>query len=286
MNTTLFAVLSASSLIAASASTLLKGQTQAPHTFEVASIKPHPISGVLIKPWTPNFQCDPKLHCGVVGSRFREISVSLAELIVDAYKIKKFQIVGLPGWGDSGHDMYDVEAKIADDVAPTPDEARIMLRTLLADRFQLRVHHESRVFEVYALVVSKKGLKLIPNQKACFFVRPGAGRGIPAAKRRSEGSGASDNSSESLFPWAFYAQALSIFTDRPVLDESGLAGANYCTSEGQDPFAAIMVEGGNERPKDGWVYPVVEEKWGMKLEPKKAQLDVLVVDGVERPSGN
>lgn len=229
-------------------------------------------------PWSPTFQCDPTRHCGVIGNRFREVSVSLAELIVDAYKVKKFQIIGLPGWGDSGRDLYDVDAKIADGAALTPDEARLMLRTLLAERFQLRIHNETRLLPVYGLVLSKKGFKLIPDQKACGGGR-GAGKG--SSTRRP-----SDDPSEALRPWAFYAQALSIFTDRPIVDESGIDGADYCTADGLDPLASIGLE---VLPKDGVgfsIYIAVEDKWGVKLEPKKEQVDVLVVDKVDRPSGN
>ena len=49
---------------------------------------------------------------------------------------------------------------------------------------------------------------------------------------------------------------------------------------------SIASEAGSRRSNEGWVYPVVEDKWGMKLEPKKVQLDVVVIDKVEKPSGN
>lgn len=199
--------------------------------------------------------------------------MALADLIVDAYKVKKFQIAGLPGWGDSGVDLYDLEATIADGVAATPDNARLMLQTLLADRFQLRIHHESRLLPVYALVVSKKGLKLVPYQKDCSALPPGVRlqREMPPQPQ---------------VPWVLHVESLSIFTDRPVIDESGLNGVAYCTPDGIDPFFSIASEAGSRRPNEGWVYPVIEEKWGMKLEPKKALLDVVVIDKVERPSAN
>jgi uncharacterized protein (TIGR03435 family) len=151
-----------------------------------------------------------------------------------------------------------------------------MLRTLLADRFQLRIHHETRVVPVYALVVSKNGFKLIPGQEACL--------GNPGTKNRVASAG--QRTSEYLFPWAFYAQELSMYTDRPVIDESGLDGAGYCTADGRSPILAIMPE---TEPQDGpgsSLFTAVEEKWGMKLEPKKAPVDVLVIDSVEKPSGN
>src|SRR5579862_5670202 len=158
MSRTFLTALPVFSLMAAFGTALLCGQPQAPTAFEVASIKEHPSrSGASHKPWLPTFQCDPKVHCGITGNRFREVSVSLADLIVDAYKVKRFQVFGLPGWGDSGHDEYDVEAKAPDGFTPTADQARSMLQVLLADRFQLSIHHESRLLPVDVLLVSKKG---------------------------------------------------------------------------------------------------------------------------------
>jgi uncharacterized protein (TIGR03435 family) len=275
LSKTILAVVSVSSLITVFGPTLLEGQTQTLPAFEVASVRPHPINGIRPSLWSPGFQCVPDPHCGVTGNRFREVYVGLADLIVDAYKVKKFQIAGLPGWGDSGVDLFEVEARIPDSVAATPDNARLMLQTLLADRFQLRIHHESRLLPVYALVISKKGLKLIHNED-CSLNPTGA----RADRRRT------DRPLEPPVAWVLHVESLSHFTDRPVIDESGLEGAGYCTPEGMDPGISIMVEGVNRRSTEGWVYPVIEDKWGMKLEPKKAQMDVVVVDKVERPSAN
>ena len=124
----------------------------------------------------PTFQCPPEYHCGLTGNRFREVVVSLADLIMDAYKVRKYQIIGLPAWGDSGSDYYDLEAKVPGDATPTVDEARRMLQSLLADRFQLRIHHETRELPVYALVIGKKGIKLVPNQPACGRAKNGPAR--------------------------------------------------------------------------------------------------------------
>jgi len=77
------------------------------------------------------------------------------------------------------------------------------------------------------------------------------------------------------------------------MDETGLDGAGYCTADGKDPLLAVMMEmfsasgGGRDSFSSGpSFFTAVEEKWGMKLKPEKAQVDVLVVDHVERPSEN
>jgi uncharacterized protein (TIGR03435 family) len=172
-------------------------------------------------------------------------------------------------------DLYDVEATIAAGAAMTPEEARLMLRTLLADRFQLSIRHESRLLPVYALVVSKKGLKLIPDHNDCS---------LDPTRARSDRR--PDSPLQPQVPWVVHVESLSGFTDRPVIDESGLDATAYCTPEGMDPFISLVIEGGDRRSIEGWVYPVIEDKWGMRLEPKKEELDVVVIDKVERPSTN
>src|SRR5579863_6816293 len=100
--------------VAALGVSLLRAQAGTSPVFEVASLRPHPgpARSIPMKPWLPTFQCPPGLNCGILGNRFREEAVTLAELIMDAYKVKKFQIAGLPTWGDSISDGYDLEAKV------------------------------------------------------------------------------------------------------------------------------------------------------------------------------
>lgn len=127
-----------------------------------------------------------------------------------------------------------------------------MLQTLLAERFHLRLHRETRLLPVYALVIEKNGSKLIADQKSCPKVQ---GRTRP------------------------------IRTD-PVIDETGLTGVSYCTADGESPLVANLLATDASHGPGSSIYTAVEEKWGMKLEPKKAPMDVLVIDSVERPSAN
>ena len=253
---------------------LLKAQTAAAPAFEVASLRPHPVAGgIIIHVWTAGFQCAPRQGCGIHGNRFREVAVGLAELIIDAYKVKKFQIAGLPPWGDSGSDVYDLEAKLPGETPPTADQVRLMLQALLADRFQLKIHHETRQMSVYALVPDKKGIKLVPNKAPCLHVPEFDGH--PARTRAKTDDPAP--------AWAFYAQALTISTHQPIVDETGLDGEGYCTPDGVDPLTALYFAMTDLGPS---VFNAVEEKWGMRLESKKEPVDVIVVDKAERPSPN
>jgi uncharacterized protein (TIGR03435 family) len=255
----------------------LKAQPGSGPAFEVASLRPHPgpAGGILIKLWLPIFQCPPRHNCGILGNRFREEAVSLAELIMDAYKVKKFQIAGLPAWGDSQGNMYDLEAKVEGESPPTVDRVRLMLQAFLSDRFQLRIHHESRLVPVYALVPLKKGVKLIPNKdKALCPVIPGRKEALASLRKRDD----------SPLPWSFSAEQVAVRAQQPVIDETGLDGdAAYCTDDGADPLLALLFEMSGDRAS---VFTAVEEKWGMKLESKKAPVDVVVIDKVERPSAN
>jgi uncharacterized protein (TIGR03435 family) len=202
--------------------------------------------------------------------------VSLAELIMDAYKIKKFQIAGLPPWGDSQTDMYDLDAKVEGESPPSVDQVRLMLQAFLADRFQLRIHHESRLLPVYALVPGKKGVKLFPNKDTVSCpVIPGL-KATPTSPRRRN---------DLALPWCFAAEQVAARAQRPVINETGLDGdATYCTVDQEDPLLAVMFA--MDTGDGASVFTSVEDKWGMKLESRKASVDVVAIDKVEKPSAN
>jgi len=286
----------------------MRAQSEAPPAFEVASVRLHPIpAGMMRRPWSPNIDCGPIAQCGLSGNRFNEVA-SLTDLIMDAYKVKRFQISGLPSWGDSGRDVYDVAATMPEGGTPTLDQARRMLQTLLADRFQLKIHHESKELPVYALVIGKNGPKLKATTVACGLPEIGGGGGRGGAKggdggSKGGGNGRGGGALTLLQSWALMPEMLSMFADRPVIDKTGLEAPAYCTLDGLDPlFSVIMLVGpgaGGGRGGDqartaipdadsagASIFTAVEEKWGLKLEPQKAPVDVLAIDHVERPSEN
>jgi uncharacterized protein (TIGR03435 family) len=97
---------------------------------------------------------------GVGNSGASESNVTLKMVIALAWRLQEFQISGGPAW--VGSDRFDIEAKAAERNAD-PDQLRLMLQSLLADRFQLRFHRETKESSVYALVVGKDGLKMRPS---------------------------------------------------------------------------------------------------------------------------
>ena len=201
---------------------------------------------------------------------------SLTDLIMDAYSVHRYQIGNLPDWGDSGHDVYDITATVEGDRAPTPAQVRVMLQTLLADRFQLKLSRQTKELPVFALVVAKNG----PRLKAC------------------DGDGSEPNEMSTFHrSWERIAELLSMNAGRPVIDKTGLDGV-YCTSDGQDPGMAVMTEignasrkagggeGRNTAPDESSLFSAVERKLGLKLEAQKAAVEILMINHVARPAGN
>ena len=251
--------------------------------FEVASVKPRVLpEGFIRRPWSARIECPP-FHCGIAGMRFTEDAASLTDLIMDAYQVRRFQIASAPSWGDTGHDLYDIAARFPEGKAPTLAIARHMLQTLLAERFQLKLHHEIRDLPVYALVVGKGGSKLKP---------------APAGKTCS-GDALEDNPDAAFHTsWDLTPEALGMFAGRPVIDKTGMSG-HYCTADGRDAMAALDIQaimggrGGrrgapesDESDSAASLFSELQKKWGMRLEPQKGPADVLVIDHAERPSAN
>jgi len=251
--------------------------------FEVASVKPHVIAeGFVRRAWSARIECPP-FHCGIAGMRFTEEAASLADLIMDAYEVRRFQIAGVPSWGDTGRDVYDIAARFPEGQTPKLEMARRMLQTLLADRFQLKLHHETKDLPVYALVVSKGGSKL---------KRAPEGRTCGGEALEDDPAGAFHKS------WDLAPEMLGMFAGRPVIDKTGMSG-HYCTADRRDAMSALDMRammggrGGrrgapetDDSDSAANVFSEVQQKWGLRLEAQKGPADVVVIDHVERPSAN
>jgi uncharacterized protein (TIGR03435 family) len=210
--------------------------------FEVASIKPH-------KP-------DPTGSAGMSAQhgRLNFINVTLKNLIMSAYSLHEFQISGGPAWIDS--ERYDLVAKAENDAGGK--ELWMMVRPLLAERFKLAVHTDTKDVPVYDLVVGKRGSKLHPAAADDQGQRAGGGLFI------------ADRIWMSVFSFI-----LSSFVDRPVLDKTGLDGD-----------FAVKLEWAPRDPDGLSIFTALEEQLGLKLEPRKGPVEILVIDHVERPSEN
>ena len=251
--------------------------------FEVASVKPRVISqGFVRRAWSAGIECPP-FHCGIAGMRFTDEAASLVDLIMDAYQVRRFQIIGAPGWADTGKDVYDIAARFPEGQTPTLEIARRMLQTLLAERFQLKLHHETRDLPVYALVVGRGGSKIkrAPAGQTC------------------DGDALEDDSTAAFHTsWDLVPELLGVFAERPVIDKTGMSG-HYCTADGRDAMSALdmrAIMGGrggrrgapeaDDSDSAANVFSEVQQKWGLRLDAQKGAADVVVIDHVERPSAN
>ncbi|HLI82887.1 MAG TPA: TIGR03435 family protein [Bryobacteraceae bacterium] len=219
-------------------------------SFEVASIKP---SG----PLDPAAILSGKSHVGMSVDNFRVDvgSMSLLNLICLAYKVKPFQITGIPDWAPS--ERFDILAKLPD--GASKDQVPEMLESLLAERFKLAVHRDKKDQPIYALVVGKNGPKLkeAPSEPAAAPEAPAATEPKPPAKgeltlgsgdqqisirRADKGAGMVLSTKETgavhvtvenglidmqfeRMTMASLIDTLSQYLDRPVVDETGLKGA-------------------------------------------------------------
>ena len=188
-------------------------------------------------------------------------------IIQEAYGVKRYQLSGGPAWLHA--DLFDIEAKAEGD--PSRDQMMDMLQTLLADRFQLKVHRETREDNVYALVVAKGGPKLTPSTADKF--RIALHRNTPVDQEGVDYTIAGQKATAGQI-----AERLGdMLLGRPVLDRTGIKGefdfkVRYATDDNPDTGPSI--------------FAAVQEQLGLKLEAAKGPIEILVIDQAEKPSGN
>jgi uncharacterized protein (TIGR03435 family) len=228
-------------------------------TFEVASIRPHP---------------DPPHSIGIstAGNRLTVEASFTGPIILYAYNLKSYQIDIPKSLYAATDTMYDIAAKAGGDGTPSTDEFRQMLQALLADRFKLKFHREMREMQVYALVIGKNGPKLkesvADTDSAANFRVNGRDYQVTMPKTTMDG---------------VLRGISNAFLDRPVLDKTGLAGT-YDLRLTYTPD--IPSNRASSDPADISIFDAVQDQLGLKLEPQKAMIEVLVVDHVEKPSEN
>src|SRR5579863_908439 len=244
-------------------------------SFEVATIKPNnsgatSMQGLVIR-----------------GRKFITRASSLGDLISFAYEVQAKQIVNAPDWLDK--DRYDIEATPEEEGVPNPEQIRIMIRKLIADRFALKFHHDKRDMSAYVLTVAKDGHKLKPTQihgnLPGIGIRPGTG-GITLNMVNA-----------SISDFTGFLQILVL--DRPVVDKTGIQGRfDYqCTFTpddsqfgGHPPPAPGQGNNANSTdaaaPAAPSLYDAIQQELGLKLSAEKTAVDVIAIDHVDRPSAN
>jgi uncharacterized protein (TIGR03435 family) len=210
------------------------------------------------------------------GSRLTLEAMSLSDLVSWAYNVKPWQVAGGPLWSgvqvdrttlDSATRRFDISAKAEGDSARSPEEFRQMMQALLADRFQLTLHRESRDTPVYVLVTEKQGPKLSESPlDAKGILRMNGGGKIA-------GSGAT---MAQLASWFSKANGV----ERPVIDQTGLTGRYDFTLEWSNPLASA------ENSTAPSIFTAMPEQLGLKLEPRRAPVEFIVIVRAEMPSEN
>jgi uncharacterized protein (TIGR03435 family) len=229
---------------------------QSTPAFEVASIKQHVFAGG-----------GGRLGMSISGSRVTISTLTLRSLILAAYNVKVYQISGGPSWAGEAATAFDIEARA--NGTPTVDQARVMLQSLLADRFQLKLRRETKDLPVYDLVIAKNGPKM--KESAADTQGSQSMRGTPARPRRM---------TYTKMTMERFVSGLVNDAGRPVIDKTGLTGNYDFTLEyTPDGTPADAANGPS-------IFTALEEQLGLKLEPSKAPTEILVIDHAEKPNEN
>ena len=232
--------------------------------FEVASIEPSPPTGHLGNLTYP-------------GGRVRFGHSPLQMLIGNALNVQPFQIVGGPGWVRT--ERYEIDARVPASSeshkanpsvlnAPMNAEQREMLTALLADRFQLRFHRETRTGSVYFLKRGRKALKLENTKSPRDFEWVGSPH---------NGDVRGDGIAGQSVSMPVLAERLSVYLGRPVLDRTEI--------KGQFDFRYDYVSGDPHPDVISTILTSVEEI-GLKLESGRGPVETIVIDRAEQPSPN
>jgi bla regulator protein blaR1 len=279
-------------------------------SFEVASIKPNKGNGM-----------GRFIQIRDRGGRFSATNMPTEALIEFAYGVKPFQISGAPKWLNS--DRYDIEAKPESSASDKPERLteeqrkteqerlKLMVQSLLADRFKLAIHTETKELPVYVLVVAKNGPKLQESKEGSSLPDPKLTEPKPGEPRDKAFRAAGPKGAGMMMgrgtingrmaPLQLLADALSRQLDRTVLDRTGLNGKydislHWTPDESQSQM--FKGPGGGEGgpgPNEGApspdasgpsIFTAIQEQVGLKLESQKGPVEIIVIDHVEKATEN
>jgi uncharacterized protein (TIGR03435 family) len=232
---------------------------------------------------------------GRFGGRPGQIVVTnytLRDIIRNAYGLQRYQIVGGPDW--QAQDRFDITARAPE--GSTQPQMLAMVQTLLADRFKLRVHRETRDLPVYALVLARSdrrlGPKMQPASVDCAALAAARSRGenppIPQPIGERPVCGAQANPGRLMaggYAIPDFARNLSGFAGRPIIDRTGLSGTydfELLWTPDEPPPTGVTLPGWYD-PNGPSLVTAVQEQLGLKLDATTGPVDVLVIDGAERP---
>jgi uncharacterized protein (TIGR03435 family) len=242
-------------------------------TYDAVSIHPHNAS-------------DHNAGLSFHPDSFTANNITLKELLGYAYQVREDLIFGLPGWADSSH--FDISARVSDPDHSvldklTRDQMKAMIRPVLFDRFQLKVHTDIRTLPVYDLVLAKGGPKL---QKSPPPPDDPDHPTSPGKHRKTSWRFGNGDLTVTAITMSDFAVTLADILQRTVIDKTGLTddyefNLKWTPEEDADKAAD---NGAADRPPD--IFTALQEQLGLKLEPAKGPITALVVDHAEQPSPN
>jgi uncharacterized protein (TIGR03435 family) len=237
-----------------------------PPKYEVASIKANNDNDFRFA-----FRIEPNGTLAATG-------ITLKRLMMTAFNVQDFRIVGGPGWVASKR--WNLQAK--PNRAASPDQVRLMLQTVLEDRFQLHSHLETRNLPVYELVVDRKGSKIRTTEDT--QTKP--------TVRATTGLIELTNATSTTF-----ASQLSYAVAQPVIDKTSLSGnfdfaITWTPEPGEDggPISAGLPPGRREQSAstvDGpSIFTAIREQLGLRLKSARGAVEVIVIDDAQMPTAN
>jgi uncharacterized protein (TIGR03435 family) len=255
------------------------------YEFEVISIKPTQTRGT-------------SFVSGFTADGYRANHDTIMRIIVQAFGVPVYSITGVPPWLSEG--FYDVEAKMDEATAEamkamSPDQRKDaqqqMLQAMLADRLALKTHSETMDGSVYFLTTVNRGAKLQAADlgKAVQLAGPDGGNvsGVIAVGRGSEGGRRFNATSVNM---AYFVRVLTNELRKPVIDNTGLAGAYDFTLEFAPEHAPPAVSNDPGAPPSepgaASIFTAIQQQLGLKLEAGRGPVQIFVIDHIERPSGN
>jgi uncharacterized protein (TIGR03435 family) len=247
----IFVSLSPATLIKAAANT--RQAVSSPVPFEVASIRPS--SG------DAHFSVYPELKHGTL----RGINVTLKQLIAVAYGITEPRVIG-PSWVKDGR--FDIVAKFPPSVSD--NSVKIPLQQLLADRFGLVIHHETKRMAAYELVIGREGSKMPLHSSSLRSSENLTQRRYAPGYPSLRMSATTDR----------LASVLSSFVDRPVIDKTGLADRYEIALSFSLPSSSLAEPVTEFAPPD--LFTAIKEQLGLNLKPTRTGIDVVVIDHIDK----
>jgi len=213
------------------------------------------------------------------GRRLDVIDTKLEHVIAFAYGLQRVQIVDAPPWMD--REEFDITAVAEGEAPPSIVQWKEMVRNLLADRFALQFHHESRVLPVFVLTVIRGGPKLKASASD-----PSAGPMVYFPGKWgtlvARNAGIKD----------FAAQLQSTVLDRPIVDRTRLTGRYDFTltwTPDESQFSRVdarIPPGADPANAPPPLFTAVQEQLGLRFDSTKAPADVMVIDRMAKPSAN